>query len=61
MNQKEVLIISVTIFLTVLVWITADLIHVAETEKLPENDPRFSRPIEVQINTDIIDELERRN
>lgn len=58
MNQKELFLISVTIFTTVLVWIMADLVHIAHTEKLPTNDPRLSRPVEVQINADVITRLE---
>lgn len=61
MNQKEVLIISITIFLTVIGWIAADLIHVSQTEQLPDNDPRFARPIEVEIDMSVIDELESRS
>lgn len=60
MNQKEVLIISITVFFTVLGWIVSDLIHVAHTEQLPDNDPRFSKPINVDIDMSVIDELERR-
>jgi hypothetical protein len=61
MNQKEVLIISITVFLTVLGWIVADLVHIAHTEQLPDNDPRFSKPISVNIDMKVIEELERRN
>lgn len=60
MNQKEILIISITIFLTVMGWIAADLLHVAHTEQLPDNDVRFSKPITVDIDMEIIDELEAR-
>jgi len=61
MNQKELLIISVTVFFTVLGWIIADLVHVSHTEQLPDNDPRFSQPIAVTIDMSIFDELEKRN
>jgi hypothetical protein len=58
MNQKELFLISVTIFTTVLVWIMADLVHIAHTEKLPTHDPRLSRPVKVEINADVITRLE---
>lgn len=60
MNQKELLVISITIFCTVIGWIAADLVHVARTEQLPDNDPRFSKPISVDIDMSVLDELERR-
>lgn len=60
MNQKEVLIISITVFFTVLAWIASDLIHVSETVKLPENDPKLRQPITVELNTKLFDELEAR-
>lgn len=60
MNQREMLIISITIFCTVIGWIIADLAHVARTEQLPDNDPRFSRPIVINIDLSVLNELENR-
>lgn len=60
MNQKELLIISITVFLTVLGWIIADLNHVANTEQLPPHDSRFARPITIDINPEIFDILQER-
>ncbi len=61
MNQKELLIISVTVFLTVLGWIVSDLVHISQTEQLPNNDPRFSKSIDVTIDLEVFDKLEKRN
>ncbi len=61
MNQKEVLLISITVFITVFVWIVSDLIHVSETIRLPENEPRFREPIRVNVDLKLFDELELRN
>lgn len=61
MNQKEVFIISVTVFLTVLAWIASDLIHVSKTIKLPDNDPQLRKPITVELNTTLFDELQSRS
>ena len=60
MNQREVLIISITIFLTVIGWIVADLLHVANTDQLENNDPRFSQKINVEIDMEVFDSLESR-
>ncbi|OGK31248.1 hypothetical protein A3B02_00270 [Candidatus Roizmanbacteria bacterium RIFCSPLOWO2_01_FULL_42_14] len=61
MNQKELFIISLTIFLTVIIWIIADLNHLSHTEQLPKNDPRFARPITATIDTEIFNQLEAKN
>ncbi len=61
MNQKEVFIISVTVFLTVLAWIASDLLHVSRTIKLPDNDPQLRKPITVELKTSLFDELEARS
>lgn len=60
MSQKELLIITITIFLTIVGWIAADLVHVAQTQKVEEINARFSRPIDIEINKDVITELEKR-
>lgn len=61
MNQKEVLLISITVFITVFVWIVSDLIHVSETIRLPENEASFREPIRVNVDLKLFDELELRN
>ena len=60
MNQKELFLISVTIFMTVIVWIAADLVHIAKTEKLPSHDPRLAQPVKVHIDTEVITKLEQK-
>lgn len=60
MNQKELLIISIMIFLTVIGWITADLHHVSQTQKITEINQRFSRPFRVKVDKEIFTTLERR-
>ena len=42
----------------VMVWIIADLVHIAHTEKLPTNDPRLSKPVNVTIDAEVITKLE---
>jgi hypothetical protein len=60
MSQKELLIITITIFLTILGWIAADLVHVANTQKIEEINARFSQPIKTNIDKNIFTELEKR-
>ncbi|KXK12041.1 MAG: hypothetical protein UZ22_OP11002000158 [Microgenomates bacterium OLB23] len=50
MSQKELLIITVTIFLTIVGWIVADLVHVSQTQKIEEINARFSKPIKTTVD-----------
>lgn len=34
MNQKELLIISITVFITIITWIVADIYHISSTQKI---------------------------
>ncbi len=61
MSQKELFIITITIFLTILGWIIADLVHVANTQKVEEINARFSQPIKTTLDKAIFTELEKRN
>lgn len=58
MKQKEILMIAVTIFLTVVVWVIADLYHVSVTQQVTEVDPRFAEPINIEIPVEVFDTLE---
>ncbi|OGK16258.1 hypothetical protein A3H80_02680 [Candidatus Roizmanbacteria bacterium RIFCSPLOWO2_02_FULL_37_19] len=60
MNKKELLLISITIFFTVVGWIVADLHHVASTQQVKEINPRFSREIKVDLRPEVIDKLEQK-
>lgn len=46
--------------MTVIVWIAADLVHIAKTEKLPSHDPRLAQPVKVHIDTEVITKLEQK-
>lgn len=61
MSQKELLIITVTIFLTIIGWIIADLVHVANTKKVEEINVRFSQPITTTFDKKMFNDLEKRN
>lgn len=58
MNQKEVFIISVTIFLTIVTWIIADLYHIKTTEMIKIGSVVESAPIETHIDEKIVQLLE---
>jgi hypothetical protein len=53
MNQKEILLISLTIFLTVIAWIIADLAHIANTKQIKITNPQVATKIETTIDTSI--------
>lgn len=60
MNQKELLILSVTLFLTVVTWIFADLYHVSSTQQITPANPQYVKPITVKIYPGILDQLEKK-
>ncbi len=39
MNRKELLVISIAIFLTVIAWLVADIYHAATVEKVKKEVP----------------------
>lgn len=48
MNRKEVLLISITIFMTIILWVVVDIYHASKIEQVKEN-----KEILQPINTDI--------
>lgn len=60
MRQKELLIISITIFLTIVAWIVSDIYHVAKTEKLGSLKSKTLEPININIDHEIINALEKK-
>ncbi len=61
MNQKELLILSLTVFLTIIAWIIADLYHISTTEKVKINSTIQSQPLNIHIDENLINELEKKN
>jgi len=59
MNKKELLLISIGIFFTVIAWLIADIYHAATTEKIKAKveGPSFKR---YQISTDVLKTLQER-
>jgi len=56
MNKKELLLLSIGIFLTVLAWLVADVYHAASEEKIKS---KIEIPIikNYQINKNILENL----
>lgn len=59
MNKKEILLISVIIFLSAIFWLIADIYHAATEEKIKEKItlPEINK---YEINTQILKVLEER-
>lgn len=60
MKQKEVLLISITMLLTIVAWIIAGIYHVTVTEKVKFISPQASQPVNVNIEVSIFDRLEKK-
>ncbi len=56
MNRKEFLIISFTIFLTVLAWVLADIYHASKMRQLLETVPAASS-LEIRFDEKVFDSL----
>lgn len=58
MKQKELLIISVTVFITIITWIVADIYHISTTQKIvPVQMPTTSMKA-TTIDTSVLDVLQ---
>lgn len=58
MNQKDILIIAITIFLTVIAWVVLELYGIKK--ETPTNTQIESTTLKYTIDTDILDALEKR-
>ncbi len=58
MRQKELLIISVTVFFTIITWIIADIYHVSTTQNItPLETPSTTNKTKT-IDTSVLDVLQ---
>lgn len=60
MRQKELLVITVTVFLTIVAWIVSDLYHIAQTEKIGQIKSKRQSPLNIKINVEVFDRLEKK-
>ncbi len=57
MNKKELLIMSIGVFLTVIAWLVADIYHAA-TEEIVQAQVRSHRIVNYKIDKDILKVIE---
>ena len=60
MKNKEFFLIALTIFLTIIAWIIADIYYILNTKKTTVVDPQLANPIQVTLDTAIFDVLEKK-
>lgn len=53
MKQKEFLVIAVTVFLTIVAWMMADIYHIANTEKIKSATPKILKPVVSKIDKSV--------
>lgn len=58
MNQRDLLIISVTIFLTIIAWVVLEIRAISQ--ETPTNEEIQAASVEYTINTDILDILQKK-
>lgn len=59
MNHKELLLLSIGVFLTVVAWLVADIYHINKTRQI-EFSTKIIKKINVPIKSDVFKELKRR-
>lgn len=60
MKQKEFFIISLTIFLTVVAWMIADIYHAAKMKRIKTTTPEINKTINVNLNREIFQILQEK-
>lgn len=58
MKQKELLIISVTVFITIITWIVADIYHISTTQKIVPVETSTATVKKTTIDTSVLDVLQ---
>lgn len=60
MKNKEIFIISLTVFLTVIAWIALDIYHIVNNPDTKGMDKKYTEPISVSIDQTIFTTLEEK-
>jgi hypothetical protein len=60
MKNKEVFVIALTIFLTIVGWITADIFHIVNTQKVKIENTTIVKPINIHIDPTIFTTIENK-
>lgn len=58
MKQKELLIISVTVFITIITWIVADIYQISTTQKIVPVETSTATVKKTTIDTSVLDVLQ---
>lgn len=60
MNKKELLFISIGVFLTAIAWLIADIYHAASTEKIKN---KMSSPVvkKYEVSVKVLEKLEQKD
>lgn len=61
MKQKEIFIITITVFLTIVTWIIADVHHTANTEKVKIDETAKAVPLNATIDQNVFQILSEKN
>lgn len=61
MSQKDLLILSILTFLTVLAWIAFDVHHAATTSTITPLQKELTKPLNPTLDQEIILKLKQRN
>ena len=60
MNKREILIISICIFLTVVAWLVADIIHTSSTQQLDADIQQVPQVEPIRLKTEVFQLLEQK-
>ena len=60
MNQKDALLLSITTFITIVMWIGFSVYHASVTSTIPESLQKRVEPIDARFDTETVDKLKKR-
>ena len=60
MNRKELVIVAIVIFLTMVAWVVFGIYHAKTSSTLPASQLRSTTPLTPNFDNDIINQLKNR-
>jgi hypothetical protein len=60
MNKKEVLFLSICVFLTVIAWLVADIVHTSSSKQLDEDIEQVAPVEPIKLDSKIFELLEQK-
>jgi hypothetical protein len=61
MKKKELVLIALTVFLTIVGWIAADIYHIVNTQKVKDVNETIVKPINIHIDPTIFTTIENKH